>query len=282
MQKTEYDALSKRMRHGYEYVEVGRAGFFRAASLAAEPGIIHGFTGRNGGVSAPPFDSLNLCFSPRDSYENVRRNFEIFCEAAGISYESMCVVNFVHGTDVVVVTGADRGRGFDKPELPPCDGIVTNDPSVTLITCHADCGAFFLYDPVHRAVGIAHAGWKGTFGRIGRNLVETMRKTYGTDPADLIASNGPCICGNCYEVDTPLAEEFEAEFGLECSIPGKPGKRQLDMETPAAVQLLEAGVLPEHITLMHACTYEMPDLLFSFRRAKTKTGDMAGFIKLVN
>ena len=117
-------------------------------------------------------------------------------------------------------------------------------------------------------------------GRIGRNLIETMRREYGSVPEDIIASNGPCICRNCYEVDEALAAQFEAEFGLNCSVPGKPGKRQLDLEIPAAVQLLEAGVRPENITLMHACTFEMPDLLFSHRRARGKTGDMAGFIKL--
>ena len=283
MRQTEYETLSARMRHGYEYSEKGGVGFFRAASLAAMPGITHGFTARKGGVSAPPYDTLNLAFGktePLDPPENVRRNFEIFCAAAELPYDSLCIINFEHGTNVVAVSGADCGRGFAREPLPPCDGLVTNDPNVTLITSHADCGAFFLYDPVHHAVGAGHAGWKGMLGRIGRNLIETMRREYGSAPEDLIASNGPCICQNCYEVDEALAAQFEAEFGLNCSVPGKPGKRQLDLEIPAAVQLLEAGVRPENITLMHACTFEMPDLLFSHRRARGKTGDMAGFIKL--
>ncbi len=284
MRQAEYEALWARMRHGYEYGETDGVGFFRAASLAGMPGLVHGFTARKGGVSAPPFDTLNLAFGktePRDTPENVRRNFEIFCAAAGLAYDSLCIIEFEHGANVAVVSRADCGRGFARAALPPCDGLVTNDPEVTLISSHADCGAFFLYDPVRRAVGVAHAGWKGMLGRIGKNLVAAMRREYGSAPEDIIASNGPCICRGCYEVDEALATRFEAEFGLACSVPGKPGKRQLDLEIPAAVQLLEAGLLPEHITLMHACTYEMPELLFSHRRVRGKTGDMAGFIKLV-
>ena len=283
MRQAEYEALSLRMRHGYEYGETKGVGFFRAASLEGMSGLIHGFTARKGGVSAPPFDTLNLAFGktePMDAPKNVQRNFEIFCAAAGVPYHSLCIINFEHGTNVVAVSGVDCGRGIVRGPLAPCDGLVTNDPAVTLITSHADCGAFFLYDPVHRAVGAGHAGWKGMLGRIGRNLVEAMRREYGSNPADLIASNGPCICRNCYEVDEALAAQFEAEFGVPCSIAGRPGKRQLDLEIPAAVQLLEAGVRPENITLMHACTFEMPELLFSHRRVRGKTGDIAGFIKL--
>ena len=163
MRQTEYETLSARMRHGYEYSEKGGVGFFRAASLAAMPGITHGFTARKGGVSAPPYDTLNLAFGktePLDPPENVRRNFEIFCAAAELPYDSLCIINFEHGTNVVAVSGADCGRGFAREPLPPCDGLVTNDPNVTLITSHADCGAFFLYDPVHHAVGAGMRGGK--------------------------------------------------------------------------------------------------------------------------
>lgn len=268
------------MQHGYEYAEQNGIGVFCAPSLAAMPGLLHGFTARKGGVSAPPYDTLNLAFGKIDSDENVQRNFEIFCNAIGIKKESLCIINFEHGTNVAVVSRADCGRGILREPLPYCDGLVTNDPAVTLISCHADCGAFFLYDPVRRAVGIAHAGWKGTLGRIGKNLVEAMAREYGSKPADLIAANGPCICRDCYEVDEGLAAQFEAEFGMACSVPGQPGKQQLDLELPAAVQLLDAGVRAENITLMHCCTFEMPDLLFSHRRRRGPTGDMAGFIKL--
>lgn len=281
MRQAEYEAFAARIHHGYEYGENDGVGFFRAVALSKLPGLLHGFTARMGGVSAPPFDSLNLTFGKVDARENVERNFEIFCKAANVPYESLCIINFEHGTHVAVVTHADCGRGFSIEALPPCDGLVTNDPEVTLVSSHADCGAFFLYDPVRRAIGIAHAGWKGMLGRIGKNLVEAMVNNYGSNPGDIIASNGPCICRDCYEVDATLATQFEAEFGLDCSVQGKPGKRQLDLEIPAAVQLLEAGVLPEHITLMHACTFELPEFLFSHRRARGTTGDMAGFIKLV-
>lgn len=146
MRQAEYEALSLRMRHGYEYSEAKGIGFFRAASLEGISGLIHGFTARKGGVSAPPFDTLNLAFGktePMDAPENVQRNFEIFCAAAGVPYHSLCIINFEHSANVVAVSGADCGRGIVREPLAPCDGLVTNDPAVTLITSHADCGAFF-------------------------------------------------------------------------------------------------------------------------------------------
>ena len=283
MRKSQYDACFARMKHGHGFSDNKGVGFYYAPALAEMPGVKHGFTARYGGVSKYPFDTLNLSFGrtePKDDDQNVRRNFEIFCSAADLSYESLCIINFEHGANVVPVTAEDCGRGFGREPLPGCDGLITNDPRVTLISSHADCGAFFLYDPVKRAVGIAHAGWKGTLLRIGRNLVEAMQREYGTDPKDLIASNGPVICKDCYEVDLELGQQFQKEFEHPCGVPGKIGKHQLDMETAAAIQLLEAGVLPEHITLMHECTYENPERLFSHRRNRGKTGDMAGFIKL--
>lgn len=282
MQKQELMRAAALMKHGCVYEETGGVGFFRAEALKNTPGVEHGFTARTGGVTPAPYDSLHLnCKKPHGDVELVKENFRRFGLACGVEYASMAVINYEHGNRVLRVNSANRGQGIEFAPLPPCDGLITDDPDITLLTNHADCGAFFLYDPVKRAVGIAHAGWKGTLGRIGGRMVEKMAGEFGSNPRDLIASTGPCICQDCYEVEQELADRFEREFGQgTCAAPGRAGHAQLSIELAAAVQLLEAGVRAEHITLMEKCTYEDPARLFSHRRDKNGTGDMAGYIKL--
>ncbi len=270
------------MQHGCIYEEREGIGIFRAQSLLNIPFIQHGFTARKGGVSEPPFDSLNLRLGREDCEEHVRENFRRLCRREGISEESLTIVSFEHGSTVLRVGAKDAGRGYCRKPLPACDGIVTNSPGVTLVTDHADCGCIFACDPLNRAIGLAHAGWKGTLGRIGEKLVRLMAQSFGSDPAALIMSTGPCICGHCYEVDEALAKRFEKEFATDaCAYPGKPGKAQLSLETAVAIQLLDAGVLAQNITMMECCTYENPETLFSHRRDRGRTGDMAGFMKIV-
>ncbi|MBQ2984992.1 MAG: peptidoglycan editing factor PgeF, partial [Clostridia bacterium] len=246
-------------------------------------GVSHGFSTREGGITTdPPYASLNLSWNRCGSEEEVIANFRIFAEGAGVDYDDMAVVNHEHGNTVLRLEREHRGRGFSLEPLPFCDGIITNDPAVALVTSHADCGAYFFYDPVHRAAGMAHAGWKGTILRIGARMAERMAEEYGTDPADIIAAAGPCICKDCFEVDEDLGKRFASEFAQEGIMrPGGPGKAYVDLELAAAVQFIEAGIRPENITLMNACTYENEKMFFSHRRDKGVTGSMAAFIKLV-
>ncbi len=272
------------IRHGFTYKRTNKGtGLYCAEALDKAGGVSHGFSTREGGITVdPPKASLNLSWTRCGSPEEVIANFKIFAEGAGIDYDDMAVVNHEHGANVLRIAHEHRGRGFYKDPLPPCDGIITDDPTVTLVTSHADCGAYFFYDPVHRAIGMAHAGWKGTLLRIGAEMARRMAEEFDTDPSDIIAATGPCICRECFEVDADLGEKFQSEFGYPgISRPGRQGKAYVDLELAAAVQFVEAGIRPESITLMNACTYENRRHFFSHRRDKGITGSMAAYIKLI-
>ena len=272
------------IKHGFSYKRTNKGtGLYCAEALDKAGGVSHGFSTREGGITVdPPKASLNLSWTRCGSPEEVIANFKIFAEGAGIDYDDMAVVNHEHGANVLRIAHEHRGRGFYKDPLPPCDGIITDDPTVTLVTSHADCGAYFFYDPVHRAIGMAHAGWKGTLLRIGAEMARRMAEEFDTDPSDIIAATGPCICRDCFEVDADLGEKFQSEFGYPgISRPGRQGKAYVDLELAAAVQFVEAGIRPESITLMNACTYENRQHFFSHRRDKGITGSMAAYIKLI-
>lgn len=272
------------IKHGFIYKRTNKGtGLYCAEALDRAGGVSHGFSTREGGITVdPPKASLNLSWTRCGSPEEVIANFKIFAEGAGIDYDDMAVVNHEHGANVLRIAHEHRGRGFYKDPLPPCDGIITDDPTVTLVTSHADCGAYFFYDPVHRAIGMAHAGWKGTLLRIGAEMARRMAEEFDTDPSDIIAATGPCICRDCFEVDADLSEKFQSEFGYPgISRPGRQGKAYVDLELAAAVQFVEAGIRPENITLMNACTYEDRRHFFSHRRDKGITGSMAAYIKLI-
>ncbi|MCR5809620.1 MAG: peptidoglycan editing factor PgeF [Clostridiales bacterium] len=267
------------------YVESSGVGVIRSERLMNEPGITHGFTTRRGGVSKPPFDSLNLGTSRDEPMWNIRANYRVLAGAYGLSYEEMALVRHEHGDKILKLDKSFCGRGIYREPLDFSDGLVTNDPGVTLMTCHADCSAFFIYDRATRSIGLAHAGWKGMYKRIGQRLAERLQAEYGADPADMVAAVGPCICENCFEVELELAQSFAREF--DCpdiyreGTGEKADKGYVALQAAAVIQLMDAGIPRDNISLMRLCTMEEKELFYSYRRDGKNTGSMAAFLKLV-
>ncbi len=273
----EYRCLTR----GAKFYFVNGVGVYTLPALMHLSGFDHGFTARSGGVSEGYFSSLNLSFTRPEKQENVMENFRIFCRAARIPFDAMVMDNYEHGTTVLRVDRTDAGKGYLLDPLPACDGLVTNDPAVTLITGHADCMAFFFADPVKRCIGLAHAGWRGALGRIGARVVAMMAEEYGSDPKDIIAGVGPSICPDCFEVGENVAKEFsEAYPGLPCVLPRENARPHIDLWMVAFKQFLEAGLLPEHISLFDVCTMTTPRL-YSHRRDKGNTGGMAAYLRIL-
>ncbi len=248
--------------------------------------IRHGFTTRLGGVSEGIFSSMNLSFTRGDEESAVRENYHRIADAIGFAYDSIVTSDQTHTTNVRVVTEADRGNGITKPRpYTDVDGMVTNVPGLTLATFYADCVPLYFVDPVHKAIGLSHSGWRGTVGKMGKVTVETMRREYGSEPKEILAAVGPSICQDCYEVSEDVIEEvqkaFSREYWDELFYGKENGKYQLDLWKANERILLEAGILPEHISLPNICTCCNPNFLFSHRASKGKRGNLAAFLQLV-
>lgn len=247
--------------------------------------VIHGFSTRMGGVSEGMFSSMNLSFARGDEEGRVRENFARLGRAMGFDCRNLVFSDQTHTSNVRVVTEADRGKGFVREkDYRDVDGLVTNVPGLVLATFYADCVPLFLVDPVHRAVGLSHSGWKGTVGKIGKRTVELMKEQYGTRPEDLTAAIGPSICQDCYEVSEDVIgqfqEAFEETYWKEIFYEKPDGKYQLNLWRANELIFREAGLLPERILTTDLCTCCNAKLLFSHRASKGKRGNLGAFLML--
>lgn len=250
------------------------------------PCIKHAFSTRYGGVSTGIYSSMNLNFDRGDDPEAVMENFRRVAASLKTECSHMVLSDQTHTANVRIVTEEDAGKGLScEQDYQDVDGMITNVPGLMLVTSHADCVPLFFADPVHKAIGMTHSGWKGTWKRIGKVTVEKMQAEYGSDPADIIAVIGPSICRECYEVGEDLKEAFLKEFSKEqCDqffSPGRPGKYQLDLWEANRMILEDAGLQSENITVSGLCTYCRSDLLWSHRKTKGQRGGLCAFLELM-
>jgi len=252
----------------------------------SETGLVtHGFSTRLGGVSEGVFSSMNLSFTRGDQEAHVRENYRRLGQAMGFSCENLVCSDQTHTTNVRVVTGEDRGKGFTRPkDYKDVDGLITNVPGLVLATFYADCVPLFLVDPVHGAIGLSHSGWKGTVGKIGKCTVERMGEAYGTKPEDLLAAIGPSICQPCYEVSEDVIFQFqkvfEKQFWPELFYEKSSGKYQLNLWRANELIFQEAGLKKEQIVTTDICTCCNPKTLFSHRASRGKRGNLGAFLML--
>ncbi len=248
------------------------------------PFINHAFSTRLGGVSKNEFTSMNLFFGRGDSDKNVTENYKLFCKAAGFEYESLVASSQIHETVVRRVSKEHRGIGIYKPkDLLSVDAFVTNDPKVTLVTYYADCTPIFFVDTYKKAIGLAHAGWRGTVGNIVGEVVKSMKAEFDTDPKDLVCAIGPVIGACCYEVSADCADEFRKLFDEQSGVINltqKPDKFMIDLALANSLLLQRVGVCKENIEISDLCTKCNSDLLWSHRATNGKRGTMAAFMCL--
>ena len=280
------------------------------------PWLLHGFSTRVGGFSrAYGKGDLNLGFTKNDTRTMVERNRTAFLRSIGACGNETCrdsrsrlssrakvdsqgqwpliTLRQIHSDVIHCVDSIP-----DDPLVG--DGLITKTPSLLLAIQTADCLPIILVDPKHHAVGVFHAGWRGTVKRIVEKGVGEMFRCFGTRPQDVKAAIGPGIQGCCYEVGEEVRIKFESQFAYAASLfrelkesdpvrekypllfltaraPGHselPKKLFLDLVEADRQQLLAAGVPKKNIEASPLCTNCHPELLFSYRAEKGKTGRM--------
>lgn len=269
---------------GYRIISAGAIKYL-SFDIFSQTGLVeHGFTTRRGGVSRGPYNSLNLAFHVGDDPGAVLKNRRKISSVFGAGIRDMVAGQQVHGKKVSIVEESGRGRGAegDGDAFPEADALVTGVPGILLSSYYADCVPVMILDPVKRAAGLVHAGWKGTAMRIASAAIEAMRDAFGTDPGRCLAAVAPSIGPCCYEVDRPLIDSFiDRGFdpGPFLKATGRGGWR-LDLRGANRATLLKAGVKAENIVVADLCTSCSRELFFSYRGQSGRCGRMASLMVL--
>jgi len=253
--------------------------------LLEKTGIVeHCFSTRMGGVSEGMFASLNFSFTRGDEEQAVMENYNRLSQVFGKTTNDFICTDQTHTTTVRQVGKKEAGFGVTREkEYTDVDGLITNEPGVILATFYADCVPLYFVDPVHKAIGLSHSGWRGTVERMGKKTLEAMNHAYGTNPKHVIAAIGPSICQDCYEISEDVAEHFYKEFegyGEEILTNKGNGKYQLDLWRTNEILLLEAGIQPENLAVTNICTCCNYEKLFSHRASYGKRGNLGAFLML--
>jgi polyphenol oxidase len=275
----------------------------KASQLSKISWLVHGFSTRKGGYSRVyGARALNLGFTKHDARAAVEHNRRIFLRQLGARTSwPLVTLRQVH-SDLIHCVDAPQQHQLTG------DGLITSTPGILLAVQTADCLPLILVDRKHRAVGVFHAGWRGTLKRIAEKGVGEMRRCFGSEPRHIKAAIGPGIHSCCYEVGPEVREKFESQFAYAAELlrevkesdplrekypllflsarpPGRtsvPHKIFLDLVEANRRQLIDVGVLPKNITASELCTACRPDLLFSYRADKGVTGRMMGVVGIRN
>ena len=217
---------------------------------------------RAGGFSDAPFDSLNLGLHVGDNPERVIQNRKVFIESISkFKLDDLVTPEQIHGDRVEIVTQDHRGRGSREysDSISKTDALTTQVKDLPLMLCFADCVPVLFCDPIHDAVGIAHAGFKGTQLEIARKTLHVMEEDFATDPSECLIAIAPSIGGCCYTRD---------------------GK-SIDLWKMNREQLISSGVLESHIDSSNVCTRCNSAEYFSYRASGGKTGRIAAIIAIL-
>ena len=229
---------------------------------------------RHGGISTGPTAHMNLNIYKKLDVENGQKNLKLFSQAIGTSYDKLITNRLIYGTDTVRrVTSSDLIDIFDEPSAPHADGLVTDDPEITLYLYAADCAIIQFVDPVQKVVGCCHAGWKGTMTNIIQNTAAAMHDDYDSEYENIIAVILPSICKKCFEVGEDVATEFE-KFGYGEFVDRSLEKPHVDLNAANAQNLLNAGIRPENIHRIDLCTCCREDLFHSYRRGPVQSNGL--------
>lgn len=255
-------------------------------SLSQYPQIAHLFTTRFGGVSQGVYHSLNLRQTTEDSVLNIADNYKIVANLFDVEAEDMVISDQTHTTNILRVDFTHKGMGLTKKRnFHDVDGLITNEKGLLLATVYADCVPLYFFDPVKKAIGLSHSGWKGTLHKMGAITIKEMVKEFGCDPSHMIVAIGPSICQECYEVGDEVYDAFLKVWKDETDrffTKGEKDKYHLDLWKVNEYILREAGIKKENIIVPDICTCCNFEVMFSHRAHGNQRGNLGAFLMLTN
>jgi YfiH family protein len=231
----------------------------------ADPACVLAFSTRQGGVSEPPWDTLNLGLSAGDRPESVSENRRRLLESLGLGSANLATAGQVHGSAV---------RSVCRPgNFPGCDALLTLTPGLALAVATADCMSLLYVAP--GAVAAAHAGWRGAAAALPAVTLRALCAAAATPTGAVRVALGPCIRACCYEVGPDVARRFPGP-----TVRTVRGRLHLDLPAVARLQLLDAGLSPEAFDDTGVCTACDRSTCFSHRRDAGRTGRHWGLVAL--
>ena len=251
---------------------------FKASGL-----VEHAFSTRSGGCSSGNLASLNMAFHTEDSVENVLENRRRFFNLFQADYRQIVSAIQVHGTEIAVFEKSHKGEGaLPQSATRSCDALVTTEPGLILSAYAADCQLLYFCALDRPLVALAHAGKQGVLGFIGPKVVSYLQEHYQIKPDRLLVAMSPVVCRCCYQVGSGDAAAFRLAGWSEQRYlePTAEDRFKLDLGAINLDQLLTAGINHDNIAISGLCTSCNPDLFYSYRRDRGKTGRMIGFIIL--
>ncbi len=240
--------------------------FYRFTGLEAVPAVQHAVFTRRGGISRPPYAELNLGHTVGDDLQAVQENHRRVYNVLDSGPTTAVTAWLVHGRTVEVVDQQHAGQ-----VVRHVDALITQTPDLLLLLRFADCLPLLLYDPVHSAVGLVHAGWRGTILGVATATVQAMQQAFGSRPEALWAGIGPGIGPCCYEVGEDVVEAVRTAFPHPQRFLTWTGSSwHLDLPAANAAQLAALGV--RHIEMAGLCTGCQTEEFFSHRIERGRTG----------
>lgn len=245
------------------------------SELLRRAGFAHGFSTRSGGVSEPPFATMNLARAVGDDPEHVAENYRRFAEALGIPLGALYETDQVHGDAVRVVGADDRSESLRSF---PADALVTRIAGRAVGVRVADCVPILLADERTGAVAAVHAGWRGCVARVLDRAIDVLEREAGSRPAELLAAIGPHISAAAFEVGDEVAQAIAAVAHGAPVVLRDREKPHVDLGLTVRAQLLHRGVPEASIEHVPGCTYSEPERFHSFRRDGKRSGRHLGAI----
>lgn len=241
----------------------------------------HGFTTRLGGVSCGIWASLNLGENRGDDSSCVERNYDLLCASLHIPRERLVFSRQVHRTDVRVVSADDAHRLFTTVPYE-ADALITTEPNLPLIVFTADCIPILLHDPVRKAIGAVHAGWRGTTADIVGAAVGRMCSEFDCRSENIHAAIGPGISVCCFETDREVPDAAYSVLGDDAApfVTPRGEKFMVDLKGINRALLLRAGLMPQNIDISDECTMCLHDKYWSHRYTRGERGAQGAVIML--